>query len=423
MAPASIRHIVIEILEGLRQSITAVIGWLFGFTLTRFIKRNPGLILVISRSGPAFIDNSKYFFVYASEYFKGDEKVYFITGDRSIQRQITVAGGLSVLHPSLSSIWLILRAEKIVTDWVLLSTKIWASGATIIQIWHGAPLKHIELDVYKKRLSGMPAWLRTILEVQKKVIQRYPLYDIVVATSAGFIAEAFQQCFNAKKFIASGYPRNDILFGVPEPGSLAHRLFMINVDKQAIDVVSEARDSGKNICLYVPTFRKDMASPFDHEIDLEKFSAFAQQHNLLIVLKLHPFMHGLYKISQFSSLIEYTPLGDVYPLMALTDILITDYSSIFFDFLLLDRPILFFAYDLDHYLNQDRDMYFDYDAMTPGAKCKNYDELELQLEAILKKGCTDGYAEMRMKVKSYAHDHADNRSSQRLICHYLKKMK
>ena len=414
---------MLEILQGLWQAIAAFFGWLFGFTLTRVIKRDPGLILVISRSGPAFIDNSKYFFVYASEYFKESEKVYFVTGDRSIQQQIVSAGGLSVLHPSLRSICLLLRAGKIVTDWVLFSTKIWTHGATVVQIWHGAPLKHIELDVYKKRLSDMPASLRTMLEIQKKVIQRYPIYDIVVATSKGFITQAFQQCFYAKQFIASGYPRNDILFGVPEPGSLAHRLFLINVDKQAIDVVAEARDSGQRICLYVPTFRKNMASPFDHEIDLERFSAFAQRRNLLIVLKLHPFMHGLCKISQFSNLLDYAPLGDVYPLMALTDILITDYSSIFFDFLLLDRPILFFAYDLGHYLSQDREMYFDYDAMTPGAKCKNYDELELKLDAILKMGCKDGYSEMRMKIKSYAHDHADNQSSRRLICHYLKNLK
>ena len=61
------------------------------------------------------------------------------------------------------------------------------------------------------------------------------------------------------------------------------------------------------------------------------------------------------------------------------DLLITDYSSIFFDFLLLDRPIVFFPYDLEQYLSQDRAMYFDYEIMTPGPKCRTYDELELQI--------------------------------------------
>jgi len=406
----------------IRQTLAAVLGWIIGYPLTRMIKRDTSLTIVLGRPGRVFADNSKYFFIYATELIRGGERVVMLTGNHDIQELICDAGGESVFHPSWRSFWLLLRCGAVVTDveWFEYGLYPLTCGAKRVQIWHGAPLKHIELDVYERRLGRMPIWLKLLLRIQKAVTGRYPDYDVVVATSQGFITDAFQSCFKAKKFIASGYPRNDILFGWPDPGSVAYPLSWVNVDKQTMEAVAEARNSGQFIVLFVPTFRKNMDDPFEAEIDLTRLSTFAQRHNLLVVLKLHPAMNGHYRISQYPNLIEYAPLGDVYPLMALCDILITDYSSIFFDFLLLDRPILFFAYDLKQYLSQDRNMYFDYDAITPGAKCHNYNELELQLEEVIKNGCTDQYGEMRMKVRSYTHDNKDNQAGRRLIERHLR---
>ncbi len=385
--------------------------------MKKFIKRDTGLMVVISAPGAAFADNSKYFFVYATELVRKGERVVLLTTSRTTQRMITEAGGESVVHPSWRSLFLLLKCGTVITDfdWFKFGAYPLTHGAKLIQIWHGAPLKHIELDLYRKRLDGMPVWLRPILKVQKTIIGRYPFYDAVVATSQWFITEVFQHCFKAKQFIAAGYPRNDILFGWPDPGSISHRLARINVDKQVLETVRAARTDGHKICLYVPTFRKDMAGPFEKELDLSRLSAFAQTRNLLFVLKLHPFMHGQCRIGQYPNLIEYAPSCDVYPLMVHCDLLITDYSSIFFDFLLLDRPIMFFPYDLEQYLSQDRAMYFDYETMTPGPKCRTYNELELQIEKIFQKGFQDEYTENRREIRGYTHDHEDGLSHRRLF--------
>jgi CDP-glycerol glycerophosphotransferase len=417
-----IRHMIAETFTVIRQTLTAAIGWLFAFPLTRIIRRDPNLTVVISRPESGFADNSKYFFINATQLARGGERVIMLTEDRFTQSMINDAGGESVLHPSWRSLCLLLRCGTVVTDWVIFSVHILACGARLVQIWHGAPLKHIELDVYRKRLAMIPVWVRPFLKIQKAMIRRYPVYDVVVATSQRFIAETFQRCFKARQFIATGYPRNDILFGWPDRGSMAYRLSWINVDQQAMEKVIADKSRGYTICLYVPTFRKDLANPFESKVELKRLSAFAQRYNLLIVLKLHPLMHAQYEITNYPNLIEYAPLKDVYPLMALSDILITDYSSIFFDFLLLDRPILFFAYDLEQYLSQDREMYFNYDTMTPGAICHSYDELELQLKGVVERGCKDQYAEMRMKVRSYTHDYIDNQASIRLIHQHLKNL-
>jgi CDP-glycerol glycerophosphotransferase len=122
-----------------------------------------------------------------------------------------------------------------------------------------------------------------------------------------------------------------------------------------------------------------------------------------------------YKPGSYPRIVEYHPLGDVYPLLPLCDLLITDYSSIFFDFLLLDRPMIFFAYDLDKYLAEDRAMYFEYDSITPGVKCHNYDELESNIDIIMRNGCKDGYSRMRKEVRSLTHDRPDDLAGRRIL--------
>jgi CDP-glycerol glycerophosphotransferase (TagB/SpsB family) len=397
--------------------MAAAFCWLLGFPLKIFIKRQPGLMVIIGAPGAAFADNSKYFFVYANEMIGQGDRVVFLTTSRTTHRSITAAGAESILHPSWRSFILLLKCGTAISDfdWFKFGAYPLTHGAKLIQIWHGAPLKHIELDLFRKRLPGTPAWLRPLIKVQKAIIGRYPLYDMVVSTSQWFIDEVFRHCFKARRFIATGYPRNDVLFGKTGNGGISDRLARINVDQKVLEIVRTARTDGQKICLYVPTFRKDMAGPFEDALDLSRLSTFAQNHNLQVVLKLHPFMYRQYRIIEHSNLIEYDPRGDVYPLMPLCDLLITDYSSIFFDFLLIDRPIIFFPYDLENYLHQDRAMYFDYDAMTPGPKCRTYDELETQILKAIDTVGRDKYVQSRKKIRDYTHDHEDGLSHKRLL--------
>lgn len=373
------------------------------------------MTVVIIRAGSMFADNSKYFFVYANDMIKPDERIVLLTSDYQLQDLIVQAGGKVIRHPTIRSLFMLLRCGTVVTDLLVYGYYPLIKSAKFVQIWHGAPLKHIELDLYNKRLANSSYLMRLILKIQKLIIGRYPTYDIVVSTSQKFIQEAFRSCFKARQFVATGYPRNDILFGWPKTNSLAWSLARINVDKQALELVKKAKSDGKIICLYAPTYRKNLSNPFESVIDLAGLSDFARQNNILFVLKLHPVMHDCYEFSQYPNLLVYDSYSDVYPLMPLCDILITDYSSIYFDYLLLDKPILFFAYDLENYLIEDSDMYFDYESMTPGAKCRNQKELENHLKDIISRGYEDDYAVMRKKIKSFTHDHDDNQSCRRLI--------
>lgn len=412
-----------EPITALRQLITATAIWIVAPFLTWLIPRNSDLLTIIGRSG--FSDNSKYFFIRAALWAaeKPVRQAVFLTGDRVVLEQINEAGGEAIFHPSVQSLWLLLRCGVIATDvsiWFDYGAFPLTLGAKRIQMWHGAPLKHIELAEFERRLSNMSPIAQALLKIHKQVIGRYPKYDGVVATSKSFITAAFASSFRAKEFLATGYPRNDILLKSPAPGTLAERLALINVDTKAIHDTAQARANGQLVCLYAPTFRKDMGRPFDTVLDLGRLSEFAVRHRMLIVMKLHPFLEGKEAIGQYSNLMEYEASADVYPLMPQVDLLITDYSSIFFDFLLLDRPIIFLIHDLENYLQHDRAMYFDFDSMTPGAKCRNQADLENVLMEIQNRSGADDYVEQRHRIRSFTHDWTDSQSAERLLTHYVK---
>ncbi len=394
-----------------------MIFWLLGFPLTLFIKRDPNLMLVIGRHGKVFADNSKYFFIHATQHAKPGHRVVFLTTDRTLRDAIGAAGGVAVLNPSLISFQLLLTCSTLVadmTDWIAYGAYQLSQGARIIQLWHGAPLKQIERDVHKARLANLPIGLQFCINVQKALLGRYPVYDAVIATSNAFIAHAFSRCFKAKHFIACGYPRNDVLLGWSKAYEV-DVLLQLNVDIAVKDLVIQAKANGQKIALFVPTFRKDLSNPLAGELTIAKLSNLAVKLNMLIVLKLHPFMQGRIQFDQYPNVLNYEPFADVYPLIPLCDCLITDYSSIYFDYLLLDRPILFWAPDLEQYLAQDRAMYFDYESMAPGPICRQYDEFARTLTQLIEKSEPDYYSDQRAKVRQFTFDHVDAVSARRLL--------
>ena len=95
--------------------------------------------------------------------------------------------------------------------------------------------------------------------------------------------------------------------------------------------------------------------------------------------------------------------ADPYVFLKMADVLITDYSSIYFDYLLLDRPIIFFAYDLEEYLSDSREMYFDYDEFTPGEKVNDYQELKSGIVKVIY--YSDQYKEARNLMRNYVFDY------------------
>jgi CDP-glycerol glycerophosphotransferase (TagB/SpsB family) len=159
----------------------------------------------------------------------------------------------------------------------------------------------------------------------------------------------------------------------------------------------------------------------DAILDLEVLNRFCAQHNILFLIKKH-----YYHIRESEQLAEYENILDItqkdldtQQLLKCADILVTDYSSCFIDYLLLDRPIVFYNYDYDDYVLSDRDIYFDYDATTPGPKAKTFQELIASLQSIVQRG-NDSFVENRKTVRDIFYSADSQRKVSRQILDYVK---
>jgi CDP-glycerol glycerophosphotransferase len=145
------------------------------------------------------------------------------------------------------------------------------------------------------------------------------------------------------------------------------------------------------------------------------WNRFAAENQLLFVFKYHPktLTEHEWDISSCENIIEYDKFSDVYPLLGQTDVLITDYSSIFTDFILLNRPVVFFPFDYQRYVNEERALQFDYHQVTPGRKCMTQDEVFDELRRIVVHE-SDDYGPIRNEKIRHFYDTADGLSCERL---------
>jgi CDP-glycerol glycerophosphotransferase len=117
---------------------------------------------------------------------------------------------------------------------------------------------------------------------------------------------------------------------------------------------------------------------------------------------------------------RYPSHQDIYPLLPLADALVTDYSSVYMDYLLLNRPVYFFAYDQQRYCAQDRELFFPYEDMTPGPIANTQEDLLAHLHAGLVLG-RDAHEQERLALREKLFTHVDARASQR-ICEHIRTL-
>lgn len=399
------------------ESLLAACSRLLFLPLTLLIPRDACSWVVIGRERGKFVDNAKHFYCWLHEHRGGAVRTTFVGEIESTNRQIRERGAAAVHYPSLAGIWALLRAGTVIVDsaeYIEHGRVGLLTGARIVQIWHGAPLKEIEIPLFERRLSRRSPLNRFFLRLQKQIVGRHALIDVLVSTSAFFSERAFEICFRAERICATGYPRNDAMLSTH---IVENSLAMLNTDDEARRRLEGHRArAGRRTVLYAPTFRAGDQSPFENGIiDLEILSDFAVRNDLVFAMKLHPVMSSHFLPGRLPGIVEISANSDVYPLLRHIDVLVTDYSSIYFDYLLLDRPIIFYAYDLEAYVTEDRRLLFDYTDMTPGPKARTFKELLGHLSMTLESEGTE-WMGARHRVRGLTFDETDGSASERLCC-------
>ncbi len=235
----------------------------------------------------------------------------------------------------------------------------------VIQLWHACgAFKSLGFERMDK--PGAPP-------LNTRVHKCYTHMPVSSYHSALHHAEGF--CIDESKFYPVGIPRTDIFFDEEYKKKTAARMY---------EEFPRAKEA-KRVYLYAPTFRGDNALnayfPFE-KIDFEKWGSFLKERDEYLIIKMHPFVREQIQIPEqyrdyMCDAASYREVNDI---LFIVDALITDYSSIIYEFSLLEgRPMYFFAFDQKMY-EATRDFYETYEDTVPGRIVKRFDDLLEALE-------------------------------------------
>lgn len=230
-----------------------------------------------------------------------------------------------------------------------------------LQTWHGTPLKRMLFDL--EEVYGRDDGYK------ERVSSAVENWDYLISPSP-YATKAFRSAFRFKKEVLElGYPRNDIFYR-PEKEDI------INKVRNKLRIPED-----KKVILYAPTFRdnqttKDNKFTFEIKMDLERMKE-QLGDEYVVLLRLHVVVSSKLRIDE--SLTDFAKNVSGYPdiqeLLLISDILITDYSSVMFDFANTGNPMLFFTYDLADYRDNLRGFYMDFEEEAPGPLVINTDEI------------------------------------------------
>lgn len=360
--------------------------------------------------GKDYADNSKYLFEYVLQNRK-DIKAIWVTKNRSVEAMLKAVQKPVVTMWSLSGLLAIMRAGVAVLctgksdiSWFLLTRR-----HVVIQLWHGVGSKKIGRDnSMTARYKRRQIWQK-LARLVFPALRNLKWYDLFISTSP-LSQSRFCSAFGmpSSRVPITGYPRNDVMFR--ERNSTLSR---------AAAGLPEAPKHKWLFC-YVPTHRGEgtgqIAKILPDEATLALIEAFLEETGGILLMKLHHYdRRFLPNTDNYERIVSVdgSLSGDLYPVLPLTDVLITDYSSIYFDFLLLNRPIIFAAFDLQEYQQRDREFYDRYEDVAPGPIARDWSEvLECMRKAVMGK---DEYGDARVALRDLFHTHVDGRSSERIV--------
>lgn len=313
-----------------------------------------------------FNDNIRALF----EYVKDDPSIKKVVLTR--KKEVTVSGKNIVnvpLHSSEGQYYL-LRCKNIFIKHTVKSNITYQVSSrlhNIYNLWHGIPLKriaYVSLD-FQDRLD--------------QVASGNKMFRSVIAASdvdrLAMTAAHWPLTYN--DIWVTGLPRHDFITG--EYGALPAFL------REQADRLKEQL-AGRRLILFAPTFRNDQEKGYYLFTDEEKeqLGAFLQEHSLVMGIREHMADKKRQYTSQLTGE-HFIDLSDArYPdiesLFRHTSLLITDYSSIFIDFLLTKRPVISFAYDYEQYTAEERGLFYDLGWCFPGRIARDFDQLLQALE-------------------------------------------
>ena len=340
----------------------------------------------------AFNDNAKYLFIHVTEQMP-DIDCAWLSVNRTTVRTIKEKGlkAYHVLSPA--GIWFALRAKC----WFFnaYSSDIMfclSGGAKLVNLWHGLPLKRIEFDIESGILADR--------FVKKTLKERYFHPEVFkrpdyVVSSTELFSEVFARSFRIplERCLNLGLARNEILTWPEEK----RRAFIDRYEPtETLDLIGQMGNFDR-VFVYMPTWRDSQNDFVTAGFDFKSMEEVLSENNALLLIKPHAntfidsvILNGLAHIKLLPSTL------DIYPVLPYTDVLITDYSSVMYDYILMEKKdVILYLFDKEEYVNE-RPFIWSFEDMTYGHRAGSFETL---LELVGNAGLCPDEAKKAVLVK------------------------
>jgi len=344
--------------------------------LSALVPRRDDLWVFGSHFG--YSDNSKYMYLHAHENTSVD--AVWVAPSKETVQSLTDSGYPATYAYSIGGILTLLRARVVMTTRALSDIGNWGAilRARPVLLGHGTPM--MESTNEKTTWEALK---------ERRVLKNFDAY---VITSAQQPKKAFEMTeyypIESPEFLVAGYPRTDVWFKQIDGADADAAGLLTQVPQH----VSDEAD----LIFYLPTKRHyDRPNPLFMEDAIEQLNDVLGSLDAHLVVKLHPRATDDPEIGVDHITVLPNEI-DVYPALKHADLLVTDYSSIYLDFLLLDRPIVFFPHDMEAFCDS-RPMIFDYEDITPGPTVSSVEGLVTELKRELDN--PERYSEQRSAIR------------------------
>lgn len=391
---------IIKILNKEIKNLIYIIVSIIFYIIDTFYPKKKNLILFTQKHN-LFSDNSKALFEYINFYEK-DFNAIWIASDEAGKRKILAFNkDFKVISiKSLEGILTLLSAKTVVVSNSLHDFFPYFKTSfrkEAVQLWHGIKWSK-QYEYPNNNFTNDLTVICSSSEEHKDLMSRHNLID-------------------KNKIYVTGFSRNDIFF------NLSKENIKKNLPKKVIN------DLNKKIILYTPTHKEDISSiffPFK-DLNIKKLNNFFYQNNIIIYLRPHindsnkskeKWLNyfSKFKMSNIKDL-TFSELEDINFLLPFTKIVITDYSAIYTDAMLLDIPTIFIPYDLEIY-KKKRGLVYNYENITAGHKVYNQASFEKSINEIINDA--NKYSSKLNEIKNIFHQYKDGKSSERIM-HIIKE--
>jgi CDP-glycerol glycerophosphotransferase (TagB/SpsB family) len=344
--------------------------------LSRLIPRSKNICIYGGDRGLRFADNSRYMFIYASRYT--DKKCVWLSSDANIVKKIREMGYIAFLAKEPLGIYYGFRAKWHIFDVSQSDTSLYSSiGAYWLNIWHGIPIKNIS-NIINPAVNKNKKYFFNFAneEFQDAIINSFGIDE--------------------NNIIITNQPRN-IVFYI---NSNEKEIYETREEKNIINKLKVIKKQKGKILGYFPTWRDQGSENFmgieDNE-ELKELNKVLIENNAYILTKRHTcsfkeYRHNGYSeksennedtIDSMSNFITMDFNIDLNSVILECDMLISDYSSVIIDYLLINKPIVLYVYDIEMY-KKDPGLYYDYNEFRFGHQVFNMHELIQTLKKYFK---------------------------------------